>query len=85
MVHGHARFAEHVLPGLKRSDGQRRMHIGPCADANGIYARVFQKRLPVVMNFGNGKLISDPLARLPCPVGDRDDLYAVLLCETRNM
>src|SRR4029453_6401935 len=85
MVHGHARFAEYVLAGLKRSDGHRRMHIWPCAYADSIYARVFKKRLPMVMNLRNGKLIGDPLARLPCPVGDSDDLYAVLLCETRNM
>src|SRR6516164_1849535 len=39
----------------------------------------------MVMNFRNGKLVGNPLARLSRPVGDGDDLYVVLLCETRNM
>ena len=80
MVHGHARFAEHVLPGLEGSDGQRRVHIGPCADADGVDARVVQKRSPMVMNFRNGKFVGNPLAGLTRPVGDSDDLYAGLLC-----
>jgi hypothetical protein len=85
MVHRHARFTEHVLSCLERCDGQRRMHIGPCADADGVDAFVFQKRLPVFMNFGKGKLVGDPLAGFPRPVCDSDDLYAVLLFESRNV
>src|SRR5262249_21261836 len=39
----------------------------------------------MVMNFRNGELVGNPLARFSRPVGDRDDLYVVLLCEPRNM
>src|SRR5262249_843523 len=39
----------------------------------------------MVMNFWNGELVGNPLARFSRPVGDSDDLYLVLLCETRNM
>src|SRR5262245_23829418 len=85
MVHGHARFAENVLSGFERSDGQRSMHVGPCADTDGIDARVFHKRLPMVMNFRNGKLMGNPLARFSRPIGNRNDLYVVLLCQPRNM
>ena len=39
----------------------------------------------MVMNFRNSKLEGNSLARLSRPVGDSDNLYVVLLCETRNM
>src|SRR5437868_2770705 len=39
----------------------------------------------MVVDFRNSKFAGNPLARLPRPVGDSDDLYAVLLCEARNM
>jgi hypothetical protein len=37
------------------------------------------------MNFRNGKLVCNPLARLARPVGDSGDLYAILLFESRNV
>src|SRR5215470_5297538 len=39
----------------------------------------------MVMNFRNGELAGNPFARFSRPVGDSDNLYVVLLCETRNM
>src|SRR6478752_1818395 len=39
----------------------------------------------MVMDFRNGELVCNPLAGFARPVGDSDDLYAILLCEARNM
>src|SRR6185295_7601505 len=39
----------------------------------------------MVVDFPNAKFVCNPLAGLARPVRDSDDLYAVLLCEARNM
>ena len=93
---GHqARYAAQILtrtlcPCQKEAHIARRRYL-TCRgvisgrQADGIYARVFKKSSPLVMDFRNSKLVCNPLARPARPVGGSNDPYVVLHYEARNM
>src|SRR5690606_32592634 len=81
----HPRLAEDVLAGLERGDRQGLVHVGPGADADRVHLRVVEHLAPVGRHFRNAELLRDLAARFRRAVGDRDELDALLLQESRNV
>ena len=84
-VHCHAGLGQHVLAGVQRGQNQVAVHIGPGADAYGVYAVVVQQVNPVVVYRGNLVLGGDTLAGLAAAVGDGDDVHVALLTEAGDV
>jgi len=84
-VHRHARFAKNMLAGLERGDRERRVHVGPGADADRIHRVVREHFLPVGRHVWDPEFIGDLLRRRRRPVCDGYDLDAFLFLETGNV
>ena len=81
----HAGLAEHMLARLQRGEGQRAVHIGPGADADRLYGRVFQQLAPTVVDGGDVELVGHDPPRLAGAVGHRHNLDAVNLVEAGDV
>ena len=84
-VHRHPRLAQHVLARFQRGDGDRRVHVGPRADAHRVDAVVVDDLAPVGRHPGDAELARGAFARSARPVGDRDNLDPRLLLQARNV
>ena len=82
---GHAGLGEHVLAGLQRGNGQRAVHIGPGADADGADGLVLQQLLPTVVDGGDVELVGHHLPGRAGTVGHRGDFDACDLVEAGDV
>ena len=84
-VHRHSRLAQHVLARSEGCHGQRAVHVGPGADANGVQAFVLQQLFPIVVNGRDIEGVGDTLSRLPAAVGHGANLDASGAMEPGNV
>src|SRR5262245_49329840 len=70
---------------LQRCYGERAMHVGPGADADGVDLVVIQQFLPGIVHPGNVELVCHTLARLEAAVDHSNDLHPFDLAKTRDM
>ena len=76
-IDGHACLAQHVLVFFQGRQGQGPVHVGPRADADGVYAVFSQQYAPVVVHRWNVELVGHFLPRLSGAVGHGDNVYTV--------
>ena len=69
----HPRLTEHVLAGVKRRDGDSRVHVRRRADPDHVDVGVVDDLAPVIADARNAELHGEGLGRLAAPVADGDD------------
>ena len=84
-VHGHARFAEHVLALLENGPRDLAVRVGPGADAHRVEVGSPHQLTPVAVDPGDPELAGDLLTRCLRPVRDRRQLDPGLGAELRNV
>ena len=76
-IHGHARFAQHVLPGCQRRERCLAVKVRPGADDDGVGIRRFDELVPMRIGGRYTKLLRRAVTGFRAAIADADDLYAL--------
>ncbi len=84
-IHGHARFALHMLAGFEGGTGHFAVHVGPGTDHHGINVVVSEEFPPVFEDGRDAERIGDALGRFSATVAHADDFHSRYGLQARDM